>query len=117
MTSEPERKLVRAVMSDMLTLAEVERFSNEEQAAVRRMGLLSGEFVLLIETIGNLVQTQEVMEAFQALLGSSLLKARRIATVRDGVLTRMQTRRISKTRSNAEVFDTLAAAETWLFAP
>ena len=116
-TAEPERSLVRAIMSEMLTVADVERFSREEQDAVRRMGLGSGEFLLLIETVGNLVQTQAVMDAFQALIIASPLKARRIATVRDGALTRMQTRRISKVRSNAEVFDTLRAAETWLFAP
>ena len=115
-TSEPERRLVRAVMSDMLSVADVARFSREEQAAVRQMGLGSGEFLLLIETVGNVVQTQEVMDAFQALIATSPLKARKIATVRDGALTRMQSRRVSKIRSHAEVFDTLRAAETWLFA-
>jgi len=116
-TSEPSRKLVRATMKGLLTLEEVKRFSTEEQAAVARMGLKSGEFVLIIQTGGNQVQTQEVMEAFRALMIHSPLKARKIATVRDGALTRMQSRRISQVRSNAEVFDTVVEAEAWLMEP
>lgn len=112
--AEPLHKRVRATMGGMLTVADVETFSREEQAAVRAMGLGSGEFDLLIETEGNLVQTQVVMQALGALIAESPLKARRIATVRDGVLTRMQSRRLSRERTGAEVFETVAEAEAWL---
>ena len=57
------------------------------------------------------------MEAFGALILHSPLKARKMATVRDGVLTRMQTRRMSKLRSDAEVFESRAEAEAWLAEP
>lgn len=113
-TTDPARKLVRAVMSEMLTVAQVAAFSRDEIAAVREMGLASGEFDLLIETHGNLVQTQDVMEAFQRLMIESPIKARRIATVRAGALSRIQSRRISKVRSSAEVFETVSEAEAWL---
>jgi hypothetical protein len=116
-TAEPAHRRVRARMGGMLTLAEVEAFSTREQAAVRSMGLKSGEFDLLVETEGNLVQTQEVMDALGKLMLHSPLKARRIATVRAGALTRMQSRRLSTLRSNTEVFDTCAAAELWLAEP
>lgn len=115
-TTDPARKLVRAVMSEMLTVAQVDAFSRDEIAAVRQMGLASGEFDLLIETRGNLVQTQEVMHAFQRLMLESPLKARRIATVRAGALSRMQSRRVSSVRSSVEVFETLDEAEAWLAA-
>lgn len=112
--AEPQLKRIHVRMSGMLTVEEVTRFSREEQNAVREMGLKSGEFDLLIKAEGNFVQTQEVMNALGDLMLNSPLKARRIATVRDGVLTRMQTKRISKLRSAAEVFETLADAEAWL---
>jgi hypothetical protein len=116
-TTEPERMLVRARMGGLLTIADVERFSAEEQAAVREMGLGSGEFDLLVETLGSVVQTQEVMEAFANLMANSPLKARKIATVRHGALTSMQTRRIGNVRSNYEVFGTLEEADAWLMEP
>lgn len=113
-TTDASRRLVRARMGGLLTVAEVEAFSRAEQAAVAGMGCGTGEFDLLVETVGNTVQTQEVMDAFGALMLHSPLKARKIATVRDGVLTRMQSRRMSRLRSGSAVFDTLAAAEAWL---
>lgn len=115
-TTDPARKLVRARMSGMLTVAEVGIFEREEQAAVRAMGLGSNEYDLLVETEGNLIQTQDVMAAFGKMMLNVPLKARRIATVRDGVLTRMQSKRIAKLRDGtSEVFDSLAEAEAWLF--
>ncbi len=116
-TAEPAHRRIRARMGGMLTLAEVQAFSVEEQQLVRSMGLKSGEFDLLVETIGNLVQTQEVIEALGRLMLDSPLKARRIATVRTGALTRMQTRRLATLRSNTEVFETSAEAEEWLAQP
>ena len=116
-TADPKRKMVRAVMKGLLTVDEVAQFSREEQAAVQGMGLESGEFVLLIETLGSQIQTQEVMDAFRKLLVGSSCKAARIATVRTGVLNQMQSRRVSQARTDAEVFATVAEAEEWLFAP
>ncbi len=113
---DPERKLVRAVLSGFLTVEEVERFSREEQEAVRAMGLGSGEFVLLVETSDSVAQTQEVVDCFQRLMVSSPLKARRIATVRSGALPTMQMRRITAIRGYAEVFETVEEAEAWLLS-
>ena len=115
-TFDSERKLVRAVMGGLLTIADVERFSREEQEAVRAMGLASGEFFLLVETRGNVVQSKEVVLAFQNLMLHSALKAKRIATVRAGALTTLQTRRIASVTKSAEVFETLKDAEAWLFS-
>ena len=113
-TAEPARHLIRAVMGGMLTLDEVDDFSVREQAAVRRMGLASGAFDLLIETIGNMVQTQDVMNAFQQLIMASEFKARRIAVVRSGALVTMQSRRMTLLRPDVAVFEEVAAAEEWL---
>lgn len=114
-SSDPARKLVRTVMGGLLTVADVERFSREEQEAVRAMGLASGEFFLLVETRGNEVQSQEVVTAFQRLMLHSALKAKRIATVRAGALSTLQTRRIAAVRQSAQVFETVEDAQAWLF--
>lgn len=113
-TVEPHHRRIRARMSGMLTLSEVEQFSRDEQNAVRAMGLATGEFDLLVETDGSVVQTQEIIDAMGQLMLNSPLKARRIATVRNSNLTRMQSRRVQKLRSNTEVFETCDEAERWL---
>ena len=115
-TFHSERKLVRAVMGGLLTVADVERFSREEQEAVRTMGLGPGEFLLLVETHGNVVQSQEVVAAFQNLMLHSAVKAKRIATVRSGALTTLQTRRIASVSQSAQVFETSEEAQAWLFS-
>ncbi len=112
---DPHRKLVRTVMGGLLTTADVERFSREEQRAVEKMGLKSGEFFLLVETRGDMVQSKDVVAAFQNLMLNSPLKAKRIATVRAGALTTLQTRRIASVRDAAQVFETVEEAEAWLF--
>jgi hypothetical protein len=115
-TTEPRRKLIRAKMSGLLSLPEVQAFGEEEQAAVRSMGLQSGEFLLLVETHGETVQTQEVMFAFRELVTNSELKAKRIAIVRTGALAGIQSRRLADARSDYEVFTNTGDAEEWLFA-
>lgn len=114
-TADPSRRLVRALMSGFLTVEEVHQFSRDEQAAVREMGLGSGEFLLLIIAQTDVVQTQEVMAAFQELIVTSTFKAARIATVRSGALARMQTRRVTSIRDDTAVFESVADAERWLF--
>ena len=114
-TFDSNRKLVRAVMSGLLTKADIQAFSHDEQDAVQQMGLGSGEFFLLVEARGDVVQSQEAVEAFQQLMLHSPLKAKRIATVRVGALPTIQTRRIASVRKNAEVFSTVREAEVWLF--
>lgn len=115
-TFNSETKLVRAVMGGLLTVEDVDRFSREEQEAVRAMGLTSGEFLLLVETRGSVVQSQEVVAAFQRLMMHSALKAKRIATVRAGALSTLQTRRIAAVSQSARVFETLEDAQAWLFS-
>lgn len=115
-TTDPTRNLIIAHIRHMLTVAEVEAFFEREQAAVRRMGLKSGEFDLLVITQGYLVQTQEVMDAFASLIINAPLKSRKMATVRDGALPAIQSRRIAKLHSSGGFFTDRAEAEAWLAA-
>jgi hypothetical protein len=78
------------------------------------MGLDGGEYSILIETEGSVVQTQEVVGLFEAMITHPATNARRIATVRHGVLGRMQSRRLAALRSNSAVFENCEEAEAWL---
>lgn len=111
---EPERKLIRAQMSGFLSPEEVADFSRQEQAAAAAMGCRSGEFLLLVDTVDCVIQSQEVVATFMHVVTTSPLKAGRIAIVRGNSLTRMQTQRIIVLRDEAAIFATLAEAERWL---
>lgn len=114
-SSEPARKLVKAHMSGFLSPEDVAQFSHEEQAAVIAMGCKSGDFYLLVDTSECVIQAQDIVNAFQNLIQHSPLKAKRIAVVNGGSLSKMQARRIL-IRDRAETFGTLEEAEQWLFA-
>jgi hypothetical protein len=108
--------LVRATMWGFMDVAEVAEFSRQEQKAVMDMGYGSGEFLLLINTEGAVIQSQEVVTAFMDIVANSPLKAKRIAVVRGSSLTRMQTQRILMIRDNAAIFAEASEAEDWLLA-
>ncbi len=109
------RRLVRVDMAGFLIPQDVRQFNNEKEAAVERMGLRSGEFVLLVNTVGCVIQSQAVVAEFTNVVLHTRYKSRRLAVVRHDVLTRLQTRRIIGVRDNAAIFETEAAAVKWLF--
>lgn len=113
---DASRALLNVTMWGFMNVAEVAEFSRQEQEAVSKMGLKSGEFCLLVNTEGAVIQSQEVVSAFMDIIVSSPLKARRIAVVRESSLSRMQTNRILMVRDNSAIFADLADAENWLFA-
>lgn len=80
------------------------------------MGLQSGEFLVLVNTEGAVIQSQEVVSAFTDIVAHSPLKAKRIVVVRSSSLTRMQMQRILMIRGNAAIFAGLSEAEQWLLA-
>ena len=115
-TTDPARQLIIAHMSGFLSTEEVDQYARDKDAAVAAMGWRSGEYLLLIDTAKDVIQPQEIVAAFQHLAINTRYKPRRIAVTRTGSLTRMQTNRILSVRDNTAVFDTVEAAEAWLFA-
>ncbi|WP_088182040.1 hypothetical protein [Sphingobium sp. Z007] len=114
-TSDKSRKLVIAQMSGFLDPADVDRFNADKEAAVTAMGLGSGEYVMLINTEGCVIQSQEVVAAFTRVVLDTRFKSKKLAVVRHDNLTRLQTRRILSVRDDAEIFASVAQAEAWLF--
>lgn len=115
-TAEPWRKLVRVQISGLLTPSEVEAFVADFRAAVQNMKLGPEEFSMLVESEGKTVQRQDVVDRFQELITRPALRARRIAIVREGMLGRMQARRLMEHRSGTGVFESLDDAYHWLRA-
>lgn len=114
-TSDRSRRLVIAEMSGFLDPADVDRFNADKEAAVTAMGLGSGDYVILINTEGCVIQSQEVVAAFTRVVLDTRLKSKKLAVVRHDNLTRLQTRRILSVRDDAEIFASVEEAEAWLF--
>lgn len=112
---DEDRKLIRLNLTGLLTPEDVAEFSRKEQAAIAKLGWKSGDFVILADTSRSPVQPQEIVAAFQHMIGHNPLKARRVAVVIGGSLARLQAKRIL-VRGYAETFETTAEAEAWLFA-
>lgn len=107
------RKLIRAQLEGFLSVEEVAAFGADIQAAAVAMGCQSGEHLLYVDTSQCALQAQDVVSAFQALIGNVPLKAKRLAVITGSSLSRMQTRRIL-VRDHAMLFDCGEDAEHWL---
>jgi hypothetical protein len=112
-TTEPKRWLVRLKFSGHLTLAEVSEFYRQQEAAIRTMGCPLGLHVVLIDATECPLQLQEIVGAFQGAMASPR-RAKRVAMVTGGSLSRMQARRLLQ-RDEVAKFATVDEAEEWLF--
>jgi len=112
--TQSEHKLVRIKLSGMLTLEEVQELYRQEHDAIRRMGCVLGEQIVLVDITECPVQMQPIVSAFQATMDRPD-RAWRLAMVTGSSLSRIQARRVAK-REHVVMFDTPAQAEEWLFA-
>ncbi|AUW56733.1 hypothetical protein C1T17_00185 [Sphingobium sp. SCG-1] len=107
------RKLIRAQLQGFFSVEEVAAFGADLQAAAATMVCRSGEHLLYVDTSQCALQAQDVVSAFQTLIGNLPLKAKRVAVITGSSLSRMQTRRIL-VRDQAMLFDHGEDAEHWL---
>lgn len=115
-TARPEHKMVVAHMSGLLTVDEIRQFERDEHEAIRSMGCRSGEYLVLIDTVGSVIQTQDVVAALQDIVQNGRFKAKRTAVVRPGPLARMQAQRILA-RDNSRIVNTADEGLAWLLSP
>ena len=111
---DPECKLITIRLSGLLTVEEVERLLHQEQSAVVALGYRSGEHLLLVDASGCVIQSQEVIAAFQAAVAATRLSAARVAVVCGPSLTLLQTQRILLVRENTRIDATEVEARAWL---
>ncbi|HEX7742743.1 MAG TPA: hypothetical protein VF442_09970 [Sphingobium sp.] len=109
----PFRRLLIAELSGFLTVEDVADFERQKVTAARAMGLGSGEFDLLVDTVQCDIQPQDVIAAFQHMITNTPCRARRVALVHAASLARMQAKR-ALNRDNVALVDTRAEALDWL---
>ena len=114
-TSVPRQKLICARLSGFFAVEEVVKFGRAVQETSIALGCGPDEHLLLVDTTGCVLQSQEVVAAFQKLIQDSPLKSRRLAILCGDSLSRMQARRILM-REGAMLFDNEQEAERWLLS-
>jgi len=112
--TDPGCNLIIIRLSGLLTVEEVEQLIHQEQSAVAALGYRSDEYLLLVDASGCVIQSQEVIAAFQTAIAGTRLIAARIAVVRGPSLTFLQTQRILRVRDNAQIAATEVEARAWL---
>lgn len=115
-TIEPHRKLLRVKLGGFFGVSDVEALETEKRAALVRLNCGRNQHFTLVDVSDCKLQPQDVFGAFQAAIADPRHMARRIAFVTGSSLARMQVRRMLR-RDDADIFDSVAAAEAWLFAP
>lgn len=115
--AEPQRNCLRMKISGFFTVDDVAAFAATVAAEIAVLKRQAGALphVTLCDTRGVQIQSQDAVAAFTAMLDNPAARSRRLAYVVDAALARMQIRRLTE-RSDAGYFDTVEAAEAWLFA-
>lgn len=111
---DESRKLIVAFLSGFLSMEEVPAFYAAEQEAARKLGVRSGEHLLLIDATHFVPQSQQVVAELKAMISTRELQAERVAIVIEAALPRMQMRRLVEDEKNVRIFETLREADSWL---
>jgi len=115
-TIDTARKLLRVTLTGFFDVQDVEALEAEKVLALRRLAVAPNQHLTLVDVSGCKLQPQDVFHAFQSAIGDPRYMAKRIAFVTGSSLARMQVRRMLL-RDDAAFFDTIEAAEAWLFRP
>lgn len=115
-TIEPRLRLLRVTLGGFFSLADVAALEFAKRAGLVRLGCSQNEHFTLIDVTACKLQPQDTVRAFQKAIADPRYMARRIAFVTGSSLARMQVRRML-TRDDAAIFDSVDAAEAWLFEP
>ena len=110
--ADRQRRMIRVETSGLGTVDEVSSFYRNLEALLRKLGWRSGEYVTMMHTLDQVVQTQVVAQTISDLMQSFPIPSRKVALVRSGALAALLTRRIMDERTS--MFESVKAAETWL---
>ncbi|WP_431469449.1 STAS/SEC14 domain-containing protein [Sphingosinithalassobacter sp. LHW66-3] len=110
------RSLVRIVMAGFFEPADLARFVEARRAAHARLLCGRNQHLTMNDLRGMKIQSQEMVDAFRAMLADPAYRSRRLAFVTGPTLARMQLERAVHGRSDVACFSTPDAAQAWLFA-
>src|SRR6478672_4518695 len=108
------RDLVRIQMSGLFTVADVAAFVEARRRAHPQLGCAPNRHLTLNDVRQMKIQTQEIVAEFRLMLSDPAYKSRRLAFVAAPTLARGQLLRALQDRE-ARCFETIEAAEAWLF--
>lgn len=109
------RDLIRIQMAGLFTPPDIKAFLEERQVAHAQLGCGPNRHLTLNDVRQMKIQTQEIVAAFRYMLSDPAYKSRRLAFVAAPTLARGQLLRALQDRA-ARCFETVEAAEAWLFA-
>ncbi len=110
------RGMFETAISGFWTLADVEAFGREANAAAARIAATGRAPVSLCDYTNAAIQSQEVIAAFQRMMDNPTTRSRRVAMYTSGVMARMQATRATANREEVRFFTDRREAERWLLA-
>ncbi|MES2988454.1 MAG: hypothetical protein V4808_11155 [Pseudomonadota bacterium] len=111
--AEPSRDLIRIRMAGFFTQADILAFLAARRDAHAKLRCPANQHITLNDVRDMKIQSQEMVDAFRAVLVDPLYRSRRLAFVVGPTLTRTQLTR-AITGRDARCFDDVWAAEAWL---
>lgn len=89
-------------------------FAHDFVAEMRKVDSGENRHLVLVDLSSAAIQSQDVFEAFRAMLVGGQTTARRLAIFTGSVPMRMEARRVTTLRQNIALFDSEAKAMAWL---
>jgi len=112
---DPSRHCIRLRMSGFFSLEELPGFLDTRRAVHARLTCTPNSHVTLADIREMKIQSQDMVEGFGRVLGDASFHARRLAFVISPGLLRTQLVRAVGRREDVRCFDSVRAAEAWLF--
>jgi hypothetical protein len=112
---DPSRDLVRIRMGGFFTIEDIEAFLAARHEAHKLLTCPRNAHVTLNDIRDMKIQSQEIVDAFRAMLAAPDYRSRRLAFIVSPTLARTQVMR-ALDRREAQCFEDMWRAEAWLFA-
>jgi hypothetical protein len=113
--ADPSRDLIQIRMAGFFTAEDLKGFIEARRAAHAELRCGPNQHVTLNDVRDMKIQSQEMVDAFRAMLSDPVYRSRRLAFVVGPTLTRTQLLRAIDGR-NARCFDDSWTAEAWLYS-
>ena len=113
-TVDLEHGVFETAMTGLWTIDTMEEFGRAVEHAIQRIRATGRAPLSLCNYSGAMVQTQEVMAAFAAMMENPAVRSKRVAVYTDGALTRLQAKRATDEHEEFRFFTDRAEALKWL---
>ncbi len=115
-TVDLDRGFFETAVSGFWVMETLDAFGRAVEDAVRRIRATGREPVSLCDYTGAMIQSQEVVAGFKAMMENPAVRSRRVAVYVGGALTKIQAARANCDHPEFQYFTDRDEAEAWLFA-